>query len=143
MPYLERTGGGSVVCYENPQSIRRKCEYAKEIGCAGIMIWHIGADLDGEHAPLMDALAQSCGASPQVFAREILEKQIIDLQAQIRKTKILLNQEPVKTPQPAAAQDVSALPTEQLEPLGLKLEKEWGLLQDHFSQTQAIRHGKP
>ncbi len=45
MPYLERIGGGSVVCYESPRSIRLKCEYAAKLGCAGIMIWHLGADV--------------------------------------------------------------------------------------------------
>jgi hypothetical protein len=26
------------------------------------MIWHVGADADGQHAPLMDAVAESMGA---------------------------------------------------------------------------------
>ena len=64
MPYLERVGGGSTVCYENARSLESKVDYAKSKGCAGVMIWHVGADLDGERAPLMDALATACGAPP-------------------------------------------------------------------------------
>jgi chitinase len=61
MPYLERNRGGSVVTFENPKSIRLKCEYARKIDCAGIMIWHMGADLYDQHTPLMDVVAESLG----------------------------------------------------------------------------------
>ena len=76
MPYLERTGGGSVVCYENPESIRRKCEYAKAAGCAGMMIWSLGADVCGDQAPLMDAVAQASGGKAVRLDRSAVEGQI-------------------------------------------------------------------
>jgi chitinase len=87
MPYLERTGGGSVVCYESPRSMQIKCQYAKQSAFAGMMIWHVGADIDGRHAPLMDALAQSCGAAGQNFPRGVLEKQINDWRAQVERLR--------------------------------------------------------
>ena len=78
-PYLERSGGGSVVCYENAESIRRKCEYARAAGCGGVMVWHVGADVCGRQAPLMDALAQSCGGTAAVLGRDAMESQVATL----------------------------------------------------------------
>lgn len=62
MPYLQRLSGAMTISYENPESVRRKCEYAKDHDLAGVMIWHIGADEDGDTAPLLDAVGQSFGA---------------------------------------------------------------------------------
>jgi chitinase len=59
MPYMTRTGGGSVVAYENPASITLKCLDAQKLGCAGVMIWHLGADKDGSQTPLMNAITQA------------------------------------------------------------------------------------
>ena len=81
MPYLERTGGGSVVCYESPASVRRKCEYAAAAGCAGVMVWHLGADVCGRQAPLMDALSQSFGGRAATLPRASLEHQVDALRA--------------------------------------------------------------
>lgn len=86
MPYLQRSGGGSVICYENPQSITAKCNYAKSKGCAGVMIWHLCGDVDGERAPLMDALATACGATPASnLGADAIEAQARYLREQIQK----------------------------------------------------------
>jgi len=134
MPYMERTAGGSVVCYENPKSIARKCDYAAKLGCAGVMIWHLGADLDGDKAPLMDAIAKSCGAPPQTFPRQILELQLSDLQSQIQQLK------PQSTE--VSAPKMSELSLDQLQALAAQLETKWASLQDQLWQQDAPQHMK-
>jgi chitinase len=136
MPYLERKDGGSVVAYENPKSIQRKCEYAAKLGCAGVMIWHLGADLDGDEAPLMDAVAQSCGAAKQTFPREILEQQISERERQIRELGSHQKQQD-GTGYDESASQLSALPLDQLKTLLTRVETDWGSLQDQVWQEEA------
>jgi GH18 family chitinase len=124
MPYLERKGGGSVVTFENPQSIKLKCDYADKLNCAGIMIWHVGADVYGQHTPLMDAVAESSGVAPQRLSREVLESQILDLKTSLRI--------------PA---DSAKLSDDQAESLRLELEKQAALEQDQQWQTEASKRG--
>jgi chitinase len=132
MPYMERTAGGSVVCYESPKSVARKCEYAAKLGCAGVMIWHLGADVDGENAPLMDAVAECCGVGKQTFPRQILELQLADLQNQIQQLKSQLAD--VNSPK------MSELSMDQLQTLRVRLETKWGSLQDQVWQEESPRH---
>ena len=127
MSYLERKGGGSVVTFENPRSIKLKCEYADKLHCAGIMIWHVGADVYGQHAPLMDIVAESFGVTPQRLSREVLESQILDLQ---RSLKI-----------PADSAKLSQQPDNQAENQRLELEKQAALEQDQQWQTEARKRG--
>lgn len=61
--YLTRTGGGTVVTYDDPAAIRDKCKMAIQLGCGGVMIWHVGADLAGGQTPLLDAVDESFGAA--------------------------------------------------------------------------------
>jgi chitinase len=131
MPYLERTAGGSVVVYENPRSIEQKCQFARQSGFAGMMIWHIGADLDGAHAPLMDALAQSCGGASQNFPREILQSQIAELRDQIKKL-----QKKLKALRSSGG-DITNPSEAQPADLYAQLQKDWGSLQDQLWQAQA------
>lgn len=138
MPYLERTGGGSVVCYESPRSIRRKCDYAAKLGCAGIMIWHLGADVYEDKAPLMDALAESCGVAKQIFPPQIVEQQIADRENQIQQMKSQL------THATAAADDgpISQSASNSSNLSAVRVETEWGLLQDQLWQEEAPQHAK-
>ncbi len=76
--YLTRTGGGStIVTYDDPQSIRDKCDAALRLGCAGVMIWHAGADLAAGRTPLLDAIGArfgvpaSAGPSLAALRREL------------------------------------------------------------------------
>ncbi len=121
MPYLQRSAGPSVVCYENPKSIQRKCDYAKTLACAGVMIWHVGADLQGEHAPLMDAVAQSCGVQPQTFDRAALEIQIANLKS---------------------TADISQMNEKQSNDLRVQLENNWALAQSKLWNDQASKRMK-
>jgi chitinase len=143
MPYLQRIGGGSVVCYENPRSIRRKCDYAAQLGCAGIMIWHAGADVYGDRAPLMDAVAESCGAAKQIFPRQIVEQQIADREAEIQRLRSQLHP-PDGGEDASAAQSVGkmdALSADQLQKLRVDVETNWGLLQDQLWRQNDPRPG--
>jgi chitinase len=140
MPYLERKGGGSVVAYENPKSIRRKCDYAAKLGCAGVMIWHLGADVDGDEAPLMDAVAESCGVAGQVFPRQILEQQIADREHQIRELRSHHSQ-PDGSRDDESPSQLSALPLDQLKALQTRVQTDWGSLQDQVWQEEAAQLG--
>ena len=60
-PYFEKVGGGLVGSYDNPKSVRLKCEYAQHNGLKGVMVWNLGADVVAEHTPLLDAIAQAFG----------------------------------------------------------------------------------
>ena len=143
MPYLERMGGGSVVVYESPRSIQRKCEYAAKLGCAGIMIWHVGADVYGDRAPLMDAVAESCGVPKQNFARNILDQQLVDLQNRIRELKSHLPHNTNPADDEATSRSVSemsALSEDQLQALRVGLETKWASLQDLLWQREAPQH---
>jgi chitinase len=117
MPYAERVGGGSTICYEDPWSIRIKCDYARKLGCAGVMIWHVGADVYGQRAPLMDALASAMnGAAPQKLPADVLNLQLDDLRRQTRQLG-------GETTLPA----ITAADPEQQR---LQLGQIWGNLQD-------------
>jgi chitinase len=85
MPYAERITGGSVICYEDERSISMKCEHARKLGCAGVMIWHVGADAYGRHAPLMDAIAESFGATPQPLPAEALRLQMATIRQDLER----------------------------------------------------------
>jgi chitinase len=139
MPYLQRKAGGSVVVYENPKSIRRKCDYAAKLGCAGVMIWHLGADLDGDRAPLMDAVAESCGVAKQIFLRTIIEQQISDRENQIQQLRSNQKQPDVSRDDETQSQ-LSALPLDQLKGLLARVETDWGFLQDQAWQEDAPQH---
>lgn len=92
VPYLEQKVPGHVVSYENEKSVAMKCDYARKKGYAGVMIWHVGSDVWGSHAPLMDSLAKACGAPTQTFPKEFLLKQVADLNTQATERKTYLEQ---------------------------------------------------
>lgn len=75
-PYLERPNGGWVASYDDPKSIRIKCDYAVKKGLKGVMIWNIGADMAGEHTPLLDAIAKAYGAAVNPMPAEGLTASI-------------------------------------------------------------------
>jgi chitinase len=136
MPYLQRGAGGSVVCYESPRSIQRKCQYAAKLGCAGVMIWHLGADVDGGAAPLMDAVADSFGAPKQTFARQMIERQIAEFRGEIRDLKSKIKG-PANPPANESPTDLSTLPDDQLQALLARIETEWGVAQGELWEQDA------
>lgn len=73
VPYLERTGGGHTVSYDNALSINQKCVYAVKNGMKGVMIWYLGADLVRGTPVLQQALAQSYTLPSAAPAPEFLK----------------------------------------------------------------------
>jgi chitinase len=74
---LTRIGGGGVVTYDDPKSIGDKCDAAQQLGCAGVMIWHVGADQARGAPPRLAGVARRVGAAPprspsrSALAREV------------------------------------------------------------------------
>lgn len=124
-PYLQRKGGGSVVVYDNPKTIDQKCAYAKSLNLAGMMIWDVGSDECGQHAPLMDAVAQSFGAKATVLGKAAMQRQVTDVANRLQQAgkAVLL------------AGAVSSLNQSQLKDAYAKLQRQWGTwLDQHWSQ---------
>ena len=66
VPYLVNETLGEMMSYEDEESIRLKCEFARDSGVAGVALDRLGADLDeGTGAtPLVDAAVRACGSGP-------------------------------------------------------------------------------
>ena len=129
-PYLVRKEGGSVIVYDDPQSVRLKCEYAKTLGCAGVMIWNIGADECGTKMPLMDALVQSLGGRSETLGHEALQNQIVDVSEAIKRDGAALN--------PPVPSSLSSETNDQLDALLSRLNKTWGTVDDqHWHDLKA------
>lgn len=60
--WLVAPGRAEVVGFDDPESVRRKVEWAKDRGLRGVFFWHVlGDELpDGSH-PLIDAAAETLG----------------------------------------------------------------------------------
>ena len=136
IPYLLRTGGGSVVCFENPDSIRRKCYHSKNLGCAGIMIWGMGADMGGMQAPLMDAVVQATGGERSLMSRAALEAEITETQEMIKRES--RSNEITGGPKVPAA--LSGINVDQLESLNAQLQWREGSANDAMWQSQSPSH---
>lgn len=129
-PYLLRSGGGSVVEYDDPESVRRKCEYARGLGCAGIMVWNIGADVCGRQEPLMDTVVQSLGGKRGLLDRAALEAQIADARQALHRDG--------HTPRDAALDPPTAdLSLDALESLNAALQQRVGDAIDRRWQPQS------
>ncbi len=76
VPYLERVKGGFEASYDDPRSIRLKCEFAARSHLKGVLIWTLGRDISGGKTPLMDAVAESFGAKPMNLPPEGLLKTV-------------------------------------------------------------------
>lgn len=116
MPYLEAdadqgmtAGGGDVISYESPESIRRKCDYAKSLGIAGVMIWHVGSDVSGRQAPLMDAVSGAFGVAPARLTTASLRRQAADLAADGPRVPPVAAGRPPATTGPAKSDPDAAL----------------------------------
>lgn len=72
--YAVRNGGGTVMTWDDPQSIRAKSQFAKDQGFAGVMMWCTYADATAGTTPLLDAMAGPWGAkakaSPALLEQE-------------------------------------------------------------------------
>ena len=118
MPYLERNGGGSVICYDDAESVRRKCEYAKGLGCAGVMVWNLGSDATATQTPLIDAAVQTFGLTARPLSRATLQAQIADAAEEIRRGPA------GSAPAAAVPADLAKLPVDQLVALNARLQEQ-------------------
>jgi hypothetical protein len=94
------------------------------------MIWHIGADVYRQQAPLMDAVAQSFGVVAPLLPREILMKQIVDLQEKDGQAA------------ESGAANLSNLSVDKLNDLREQLGIKSGIAQDQVWQAEAAQRLK-
>lgn len=66
VPYLTSPlNGGTIVTFDDPVSVRLKCQYAKAQGLAGVMIWELSQDLLSiGNQPLLSAVGSEMLALP-------------------------------------------------------------------------------
>lgn len=59
VPYLTATlNGGTIVPFDDPASVRLKCQYAQSLGLAGVSIWELSQDVVSTgNQPLLAAVA--------------------------------------------------------------------------------------
>lgn len=135
VPYLIRDGGKCVISYDNPESIRLKCEYAKQIGCAGVMIWNLGSDLCGRHAPLTDAAVKVFGGEAVTLGRSALEQALAIARRNFERASEKLGSRQI----PPADTDSgsSKLDLAELEKLYGKIQRRLGSLDDQIWQRGA------
>jgi chitinase len=59
VPYLLNPEHTQFVTYEDPQSIREKCDYVSSHGLGGVILWSLGQDLYRGEAPLLSVVGQN------------------------------------------------------------------------------------
>jgi chitinase len=62
VPYLRKTDGSMVISYDDPSSIGLKCQYVKDKGAAGVIIWELGRDRRDGSSELLEVVGRSFGA---------------------------------------------------------------------------------
>jgi chitinase len=78
-PYILRNTGNCLITYDDPISVKAKCDLARQTKCAGVMIWHLGADLGSGETPLLNAIDESFGMKPTPISTSALEHEIARL----------------------------------------------------------------
>jgi chitinase len=77
-PYLVKDDQTKILTFDDPESIRHKCEYALERELGGVMIWALGYDVTGNGQELIQSINQHFlgiiteqnGVIPQYFSLE-------------------------------------------------------------------------
>lgn len=62
VPYLRRSDGNLLICYDDMSSVGLKAQYVKDRGSAGVIIWELGGDYRAGNADLLEVLGKSFGA---------------------------------------------------------------------------------
>lgn len=72
VPYLKDNSNSMLITYDDTTSVRTKCEWIKEKGYSGAMIWALGQDLIGEQQLLLETIGKSLlqNTSPVVEKEE-------------------------------------------------------------------------
>jgi hypothetical protein len=133
-PYLERVDGGHTISYDDERSTADKCALARNMGLAGVMIWHVGGDAIRGRTPLLSTVAKAFGRTPlepepayiryffEVRAREAkkladdFEKQ----RSELAKLNATAAEKYADVPKP---QDIAAQPPDALPELDAKLRE--------------------
>jgi chitinase len=63
VPYMRRNDGGMVISYDDMSSVGLKCQYVKDKGSAGVIIWELGGDIRSGASELLEVVGKSFGAS--------------------------------------------------------------------------------
>jgi chitinase len=59
VPYLLNATATQFITFDDTNSVRLKCEYAREKGLGGVMIWALGQDLINAHQPLLETTGRT------------------------------------------------------------------------------------
>ncbi|MDZ7261183.1 MAG: glycosyl hydrolase family 18 protein, partial [candidate division KSB1 bacterium] len=59
VPYLTNADHTKLITFDDSVSIRLKCEYARERGLSGVMIWALGQDVVAGTQPLLEAVGRA------------------------------------------------------------------------------------
>jgi chitinase len=70
VPYLLNTSRTKFVTFDDSLSLSHKCEYAKQNGLAGVMIWALGQDVLNNTQPLLEAVGRAMATGTAVIAEE-------------------------------------------------------------------------
>lgn len=68
VPYVIDAAKTTVMAYDDSTSIAIKCQYAKDNGLSGVMIWALGEDLTPQGQPLMEAVGLAMKTTTRVYA---------------------------------------------------------------------------
>jgi chitinase len=63
VPYLLNANSTRFVSFDDSLSLSYKCQYAKDNGLAGVMIWALGQDVMSGKQPLLEAVGRAMGTA--------------------------------------------------------------------------------
>lgn len=61
VPYLRRTDGTMIISFDDMSSVGLKCQYVKDKGSAGVIIWELGGDRRSGNSELLEVIGKSFG----------------------------------------------------------------------------------
>ncbi len=62
VPYLRRNDATMIISFDDMRSIALKCQYVKDKGSAGVIIWELSQDRRGGTSELLEVVGRSFGA---------------------------------------------------------------------------------
>lgn len=69
-PYLLNTARTKFVTFDDSLSLTGKCDYVKQNGLGGVMIWALGQDVFNNTQPLLEAVGRAMASGTEVAAEE-------------------------------------------------------------------------
>jgi chitinase len=65
VPYLRRADASKIISFDDMRSISLKCQYVKDQGSAGVIIWELSQDRRAGRSELLEVVGRSFGARPR------------------------------------------------------------------------------